>query len=383
MARAKNSKPTLLLHIGTAFLRAGLSVEGTSELSRVKKIPIALGGPTTEPALFENTKRALKELCEAYEQTAIGRVRVLVSSPWYQATVRSVEPELSQKTRISRDFVLSSVEKYKDEEPPRGGNVDLESVAVQVLVDGYQTALKKPVEGSHVRIQLYESEMAGVVQEVFLSIVSKTFPHTPITFYSFAVALSLGIREMTDETSFIAIDIGGEATEVVMVDQDALAHVASIPEGYYSMARLIGGDDRVYDTLSKLALLTRGELEPIEHKRIQESFEGELNPWPWTLALSSILTDIAKKAPTPRVLFVISEHEISHWVVRKLEKVLERHSIRVFGASAIAPFIQPSKDGGAYDIPLAVASVFFELAADEVLGTSEISQHARFLKKSF
>lgn len=373
MAQKKKEAHVLCIHIGTAFIRAGISPEGSTELSYVKKIPISFGSATGELALLEHTKRTLKEVCAEYQGTPITMVRIAVSSPWCRANVRSIESSLKQQTSITPETVRSAVEDYKNEVPPKEGYADLEAVAVQVLVHGYPTALKKPVEGSSLSINFYESEIVLEAKEAFLSIITSIFTHASVRLYSFPLAYTLGIREITDQKSFIAVDIGGESSDIVVVYRDAIVHVDSIKSGYYSMARTVGGDSEgvVHDTLSRLALSARGDLSDEEYVKTEAIIEEVLAPGVWMSQFSDIVKDIGKGTPTPQTIFLLSDGAVGNWVAKKIRTVFEHHTIEVLDTSFASSLMTPAKEGGSYDISLALLSIFFELAADDIFGTSE------------
>lgn len=371
MPHSDSHERTLLVHIGTAYVRAALTTPQGRELNRFTKTPIGFGSSLVRSALLKHTASALKETLKGFETTKIDAVKVVVSSPWYHASIRSVHSTAKKETPITSDTVLRAVERYKDEVPPKAGRSDLEAVAVQVLVNGYPTNLKHLVHGTSLKVNLYESEIDTDVKDLFLTEVTRVAPHATVNLYSFPLAFSLGIREIAVPTSYIALDMGGEVTDVVLVDHDAFSFLGSIPIGYYSIARSIGGDAEgaVHDTLSRLALLERKELTDAEAEKLQEKQQKALTSW--HKAFGDLLETAGAHAPIPRTVYVSSETTVSPWLTTSLKEKYATHHFESLSPAFVSDLVVPGKEGGTFDVPLSLIKVFFMLSTDDVFGASE------------
>lgn len=356
----------LIIDIGSASV--GASVVHVSKeiptIEHVLRIPIGVGSQETRASLEKQMLKALDELLKAYEG-AYTDVRVVVASPWEEAHIRTLKSKSEKSASVSMRNIEHLVEMYKDEKPPMSGNVDVEAVAVQIRVNNYPTALEKPVAGTDVAINLYESEMSAALHKALIESVETHIHAEKIAFYTFPLIASAAIRAITDETSFTFVDIGGEVTELGVMHGDALYYLASIPSGFWSLLRDIGGE-RVGDARSRLALWTKNDLEPKEASSVQEKFTKSFAPW--LLELEDTLKEAGAIVPIPRTLFLMSDPEPAQWI----RKGIENGGTMNLAPTVIAPpAVQRFADigeGGVFDVFLCLEAIFFHIGGDTVVG---------------
>lgn len=364
-------EPYLLVDIGTAFVSAGLVSLGkrsVPELSHVERIPIGSGAETTREVLLQSTEEAVKTLLEKYAKEHVKRVRVVVTSPWHHSNIKTIVQKIDKQATISEKTVLNALERYRAEKPPEQNNVDAESLAVVVKVNGYNTALSRPVLGSTLEINYYESELVASFAERVTALVLRAFPHARSSFHTFPLVASVALRAISEETSFAVVDIAGETTEVAILYEDALHHLTSFPTGYYTIARGLkeGSSAAPGDQLARMALYARNELSPEEQKNFEPLFSSAFASWHEDF--NEAMKHASNAVPLPKTLFLMSDREQLGWLKRGIEHA---STYQFHVAPLAAPLVQPHieiTETGSYDVFLSLGAVFFHTYKHTLIG---------------
>ena len=367
MTKKKQKKGTLILDIGSAHVGAAVShVENQAVvLEHTTHEPVGAGSKDTRNALEKQMLATLAELLKKYSGDEYTEVRIVLSAPWHDAHIRTIHSKNERPETISINGVEKIIERYKNEAPPKSGNVDVEAVAVQVRVNNYPTSLKEPVTGTHTTINLYESEMPQSLQRSLGSTVQKEIPGTRISFHTLPLISGTALRSMMLQTSFIYIDVGGEVSQLGVMHTDGIHFLGSIPIGYWTLVREMGGE-KVGDTRSRLALWIKGELTVEEEAKISETFTKAFAPW--LKEFEAMLKEASTLVPVPRSVFLTSDTEPASWFKKGIEDS---------GSMSLAPTLVTSTtvqrfveigEGGSFDVPLSLAAVFFHIGELTVVG---------------
>lgn len=367
MVKKKQTKGTLIINIGSISIGAAVShIQSNAVfLEKVERESIGAGSEETRNDLEKQMQTVLAELLKKYAGEEYTDIRVVLSSPWHHAHIRTIHSKTEKPETVSIDTVERILEQYKNEAPPQKGNRDVEAVAVQVRVNEYPTALKNPVQGTHTTINLYESEVSGSLGRTIVTAIQKEIPSARISFHTFPLLAGTALRDMMLETSFIYIDIGGEVSELGVIHADGIHFLGSIPIGYWTLVRGMGKKN-IGDTRSRLALWIKGELNMAEAGKISEKFSKAFTPW--LTEFEDILKDASAVVPLPRSVFLIADPEQAAW----FKKGLEDHGSMNVSPTTITPAIAQRfveiGEGGVFDVPLSLAAVFFHIGELGVVG---------------
>lgn len=365
-AKKQSGHQSLLIDIGSASVGAGILTEhktGVPELSQVTRVPIGTGSEAGKVALPEAMQTALTTLLKEYGPLMKhGTVRVILAAPWHHAKIRTVLASDEKKPiRMSMRSVERLVEKYKNEAPPEAGRTDLEATAVQVRVNGYPTSLTHEVEGTSVKVNLYESEVDATVQSAIAEAIARELPSARASFHSFPLIAGTALRVVSPENNFTFADVGGEVTDLGIIHADGIHFLASFPVGFQTIGRAMKGD-----TAARLVLYARGELSPEETTATEAAFSSAFQPW--IAACENALKEGSDQVPIPRTLFVTSDSDPLLWIVKGIATIGTMHLVPTpVDASLIQKFIAIG-DEGAYDVFLALSSIFFHRGVAEVVG---------------
>lgn len=370
MAIRKQKKGTLILTIGSAEVGVGASrsADVAVALEKTEWEPIGAGSKETRDNLEQQMLTTLSTLLKKYAGDEYNDVRIILSSPWHHARIRTIRSKTKKAGTISTYTVERIIERYKNEAPPQQGHVDVEAMAVQVRVNNYATSLKEPVQGTHITINLYESEMPQALQRSLLKAVQKELPNTRISFHTFPLIAGTALRDTMDETSFIYIEIGGEVTELGVMHADGIHFLGSIPIGYWTLVRSIG-KDKVGDTRSRLALWVKSELTTEEEQVLSQKFTKAFSPW--LNEFEKMLKEASTHVPIPRSVFLVSGAEPTSW----FKKGIEEQGSMSLAPTAVTPAIVQRfvelGEGGLFNVPLSLAAVFFHIGESGVVGEPE------------
>lgn len=370
MPKKQKTLSTLIIDIGTASVGAALVSEGSTSiplLAQVRRIPIGTGSESSRQALLQTAESALKTLLDAYAATPVRNVKAVVAAPWHEARIRTLVSKTERLAPVTKKTLTRAVTRYQDEKPPKSGNVDVEAVALHVQVNGYGTGLARQVMGTRLDINLYESEMSGDIQKRFWSRIESAFPNADISFHTFPLVALIALRSLLAETSFMAIDIAGEMTELSVMHNDTLRHLASFPIGYHTLARELSDDPQaIGDAMSRLTLWARDELDGAPAATLGEAFSRAFSKW--QTAFDEVLRAASEHSPIPYPLYMISEKAPLSW----FRKGLFEHN--TFGVnpvpvdSALLQMHLQIAEGGLYDVFLGLAALFFHTQKTELVG---------------
>lgn len=362
----KPQKGVLIIDVGSASVGAALVREknGVPLLEQVKRVPIGAGSKETRDALQERMLAAFKELVASYAGD-LREVRIVTASPWNEARIRTVHSKTEKPSAVSIQTIEKTIDQYKNEAPPASGNIDLEAVAVQVRVNGYTTALAEPVMGSAVRINLYESEMSESLQRSLIEAVQEHLPRAHVSTHTFPLIAGAGLRLISDEKSFLFVDVGGEVTDLGIMHTDGVHFLATLPIGYWSLMRDMGGE-QVGDMSSRMTLWIKNELSPEEEVALSQKFEPSFKKW--ITELENALVEASDLVPIPRTLFLLSDKEPIGW----FKKGIELYGTKNLEPTGVQPamlqrFVEIGEEAS-FDTFISLAALFFHTGEDEVVG---------------
>jgi len=366
----KLTEQSLVIDIGTASGSAGITRTGkhyTPELSHLVHVPIGSGSETAREALLSHLDEACKTLLEQFAKETVKRVHVVVSAPWHEARIKTITSHTDKAVVISEKTVLKAIQQYKDEKPALTGNKDAEAVAMQVKVHGYSTYLKKPVSGKDLEVNFFESEVVSDVETTITKHVQKVFPHAVISFHTFPLVSSVALRSLSEETSFTIVDVAGEVTEVSIVYEDGLRHLASFPTGYNTIARtMVETKSTLADIHSRLSLYARNELSDTEQDQFEKKFISAFAEW--IKEFDATMKSACEAVPIPQKLFLISDKESLGWLKKGIES---SNNFSVTVTPVGAPMIQNHLElgeGATYDVFLSLSTLFFHTYKQALIG---------------
>jgi hypothetical protein len=157
--------------------------------------------------------------------------------------------------------------------------------------------------------------------------------------------------------------VGGEVTDIMILSHESVAYVGSIPHGTRTIARSVSGakDGALADTLSRLSMFARGELNEKEMQAMSAALSQASVEW--QKAFLEVLKSAGNTVPIPHRVFIVGERDELAWCTQVVTGAENR------GQRPIPTVIQNEffgtrvsyGEGGVFDSSLALDALFFHM----------------------
>lgn len=254
-------------------------------------------------------------------QVKIDTVFVVFSSPWFVAKTKKISLNNQKEFYITKDFLSditdSEVSKFKEEMRQSTETVFelIESTFVLGRINGY--AVNSPIgkKTKNFDAYIYLSLTHNSLLKKIQSIIHKHTHLNPeeITVSTFPVVSFKVVKDLlTDQSSFVLLDVTGELSEITLVSDDAIVKTVTIPSGknliYKQISKELNTSIEIAE--STLKLYTAKKLNDDVNLKIEgvlSSVEKE-----WSVYLENALNEISPNAILPSSLFLTSDDDISN-----------------------------------------------------------------------
>ncbi len=355
----------LILDIDSSSLAACIVETGeVLKISKTKRVELGSGAVRDAQALMTSLKEALPTLLKEYTKDALGQVHVVLASPWFDASVKTLTSKSEKQSTISHATVerVVSNERAKSQSPH-----PIESMPITVTVNGYRTRVAKPLSGTAVAITVYESHGDSQGVEYITGALHTEFPKATIDFHTTPIVYGEALMRLIDDEHGILVDVGGELSDITIFTKRSIGHVGFVSEGSRSIARTIAGSSgSLADVQSRLAMLARQELAPKDAQVLMESVQKSSEAW--QKGLGDAMVEAGKSIPIPHHIFLVGEREELEWLTLVLASgtILDATHIQRSRAPTVlnADFFKNVLSFGEdahFDSSLALDALFFHM----------------------
>jgi hypothetical protein len=351
---------TLILDIDSASVGACLlsTVEDRPLISKVTRLAVGTGELRDPKAMIPQLKEALAKIVPEYAKENPHEVAIILASPWFSASLRTLASKSDKPVRISQSTVTKVVSEYRKTEHDTPGMQSLEAVPITVAVNGYHTHVQKTLAGTTLAVTLYESVADSSLLAMLTDTVHNALPRAHVAIHSSPLVYTETILALTGEENGLVIDVGSEVTDVALLTQNTLGFVGSIPVGARTIERAAAGKGSLADSASRLVMLAKNELGDADMQATAAALTtaGAV----WQQGYAKILEEAGNTLPTPRRVFIIGDKDEMLWFPRV-----------VAGAAARPPGTEPVVitpdffhggvsfgEGGIFESSLALAVLF-------------------------
>ncbi|HVU06220.1 MAG TPA: hypothetical protein VHE10_00250 [Candidatus Paceibacterota bacterium] len=345
----------IVFHIGTASVGAGLvrfEHGKTPHVVYTLREPIPYRGDV-DPERFMNemldalklvNERLSKEGLAHLKFTELGglasarRIRHVVyvfSSPWTVTetkvvTLRESEPFALTKEQV--DKVVATHEKMfetemvGDNENALKGLKVIEHKVIDIRLNGYQVSDPYGKKAHSADISFLTSLIPASLYQKVNEVSVKAYHPKDTKAFSFALSSFSVIRDaFHEESDFMFLDIGGEISDVTIVQNGLISETASFPLGRHFIIR------RIRKALGGSAAEATSLVRLVEEGRADKSVEGKLRPImetagdEWMKGFRDVLEKASSGASLPTKIFVVINNDLVQFFMRALrsEKVSE------------------------------------------------------------
>ncbi|HVT74823.1 MAG TPA: hypothetical protein VHD69_00135 [Candidatus Paceibacterota bacterium] len=224
----------------------------------------------------------------------VRHVYYIFSSPWTVTETKVVsvrENEPFALTRDQVDKIVATHEKMFETEMANGdakalsGLKVIERKIIDIRLNGYHVSEPFGKKARSADISFLASLVPTALYEKVVDVSARAYRPKDTKAFSFALASFSVIRDaFHEESDFIFLDIGGEISDVTIVQNGLISETASFPLGRHFIARRVvkafGGSAAEAASLIRLTEEGRADqvlqdkLKPITDKALEEWMEG-------------------------------------------------------------------------------------------------------------
>ena len=324
----RSARSILVVDIGSGSVGITLAARaesGAVTLSHTTRTPIRNVSGTHTSAFESLALEAVKQGFETVQTDALrpDAVEIFLAAPWYKALIRSIDLKSREPLRITEATVRKAVKEYKEHHSSvtPAGEKEIESIVSQAYVNEYPTALKKQLRGTSLQVALYESFCDASFAEAVGNAARAAFPRAPFSFHSFLFAFFAVMRDRGNMESAVLLDVGGEITDIAIVNRGSITFSGSFPVGSLSLTRSLAKKGSVADAASRLTLFARNELSDPEMKKFETAFDAASEPW--RNGYASFVKNALKSGPVSGTVYLSADAEALPW----FEQALARASV--------------------------------------------------------
>ncbi len=188
----------------------------------------------------------LKAMCKEMHQKCNGKLthtRVVLYTPWFTSRIT---PLMHKGPIVLSEKFL--VDQLKTIQIPQG-LVPLEKKVIKILTNGYTITQLAKEKFTNVAISVYSSYMAHVIHSQLVETIKDAVPMVKkIQFTTSPMMIFNQIKtHLAHEDNVTFLYVGGEITEVGVIEDDTLSYYATYPIGKHDFLRQIDNTVRTYD----------------------------------------------------------------------------------------------------------------------------------------
>ena len=250
---------------------------------------------------------------------AIKGVVVTFSAPWYQATAGTVHKDFEKEKKIEEGTLSDLLKEARANLLPPDGDLVDDSV-LAVSINNYPTEQPVGKKGGAITLSLLRGSLLPKVKDAFSEVIQKYYGDTPQIFHVLALPYLHVMRSTFGTEEAVLVDVTGEMTDILIMRDGILWKRVAIPMGSRTLIRsLITEKEREGVATNTLSLLLEGTLESQGNKDLQRKiaqFQKE-----WVSSVAKELLEMAKEAPLPTRLFLLSENRTKEWFTQNFSRL--------------------------------------------------------------
>lgn len=266
------------------------------------------------------TFTSVAEAVHMHALVSIDAIYVNLSTPWMSSQKRIVHHKQKESFVITQELVDSIIKKEVD--TPLSQNLDyynhhvslFDRQSIDYYVNGYPVRKYLGTQGTHLEIHSLTSVIADQTKEAFDHVIERAFHRQPIYIANSAVAYKTCFKKLPHQNNSILVDMSGEITDILILKNDHLEHISSIPVGIHHITRHIA------DKLSIPLVKARAYIDMITQDRIDLEHKKELLPVfkagfeIWLASFYDALDQMSRQGLLPNTLILSAPDDVIDWV---------------------------------------------------------------------
>lgn len=291
----------------------------TPHVLYTKRIPTYFKDNKDSGKFIELMYRTLKDVLHSLQDYKIKEINqsfktnipvyIAYSSPWFMAETKNIHMQKPKPFIFTKDTLKKIISKevlFKTEDTIER----IEGDITHVIVNGYE--LKNPYNKkiTEIDISLYVSAISKPTYKETSSIIKSYFNTKNIIHRTNTLITFTTLRNIFPHTkNFVYIDVGGEVTDIGIVEQNKLVHAITIPIGYHLFIRELSNKLNLEESQSRSLIESFNKNGQMEHKEAYTILSKTASVW---------IDEIKKTLATtthllPRNMFISSEEQTGNF----------------------------------------------------------------------
>jgi hypothetical protein len=250
---------------------------------------------------------------------------VILHSPWFL-------PEIISKENKGKEVGLKKFFMEQVPPPKQGDYYQLENKITNILLNGYHLTKLKDVPSSDIEINIFRSyaskkalaQIQKIIKDELRQIQKLSFSSATMEIYESLKNLFL------NEDNFIYLNIGGEVTEIGIVENDVLVSTSTVPVGAHIFSRELDTFIGEKGDLSTLRFLSDKATDEKLDKIKKDKIEKIKQVW-----ASKILESMQEHGKhLPRKMFVIANSDSVDFFKMIMKDCAECENFTFFNVTA-------------------------------------------------
>lgn len=279
--------------VGAGIFEFGYDTKGNCiavrELSKIR-IDIVNDKIHSFKEFWNRTQLTFKKVTEAIHLQSlipIENIYCNISSPWASAQKRTIHYSKNKPFIFTQELadeliqkeITSSLKKNLDYHNHDVDLIDRKTIAVRA--NGYNSRNPIGKEMSELEIDSLVTVMSKETKETFEHIIEKVFHRLPEFTSNIFVSYNDSQKSLPNEDDAIIIDVAGEITEIMIVNNDYLDIIGTLPNGIHHIIRdtaeILG--ENFLKTKKQIQLLYSSYLDEAHEKKIKNALNTAYKKW--------------------------------------------------------------------------------------------------------
>lgn len=317
-------------------------------------------GIVTLRTLESVLERAHSEGYRTLGWDSIDRVHVVLGTPWCFPSIVTVNKKNEEPRKITkkelREIIATQRSKMEASHP---GTHVIESEALDVRLNGYSVPDPFGREVEAVSVDVFSSRVTGHTTENIERKISQFFSTEDLQFHSSTLTLFTTVRGVfTDGVSHLVMDITGDITEVLLVKDDVLVEIGSIPIGTNDIPRSVAETYKTTaeEALSRVRIMQDGN---VGGNDIKMNAAAEKILKKWKDGLIALLDKLENSTGIPQKIFYTTDADTRSLFEDLLidKKLFEPEDVIFLDTESLDPFVE-YKTRGYKDFFLTLCSIY-------------------------
>jgi len=267
----------------------------------------------------QSTLRKVAEKIHLQSLIPLGNIYCNVSSPWASAQKRTIKYSKNKPFILTQKLADQLIEKelassLKNNLDYHNHDVDfIDRKTIAARSNGYSVRNPISKEMSDLEIDSLVTVVSTKTKKVFEHVIEKVFHRTPLFTSNIFIAYNNVQKTLPHQNDAIVVDVSGEMTEVIIIKNDHLSLIGTLPVGINHLLRDTSSyvGDSLAKTQKNIQLLFNSNLEKEYELKIKKALNHSYKKW--LKEFYGFCDEASKQGSLPNTIVMKTYDKSMHW----------------------------------------------------------------------